>query len=370
MANTVVVHVGPQDSDQKTSYNDDIQFDVDSPWDNKDTPDGAKIEVTGVPVQRMSQIARTLMTNCIRKQTRSKYTSIQKAWLKYCNDLRVDPMQQRTYFFLNFLAEGFQRNLKWGTLRSYVPALHKYLKYVDIFQVRRLLKGVFNLRPPVARYTVVWDVNSVLQFLSVMVVRDQNDLSMKLATLLMILSGNRVNMLTHFDITHMYINKTECTFTFGHVLKATRANFNSEPMTFRAYPDCPQLCPVGTIWEYLNLRSQLSNDPQFFITTKPTKGVYKGVTSDTIARWVKKMLGLCGIDSGKYTAHSCRAASTSAALFRGISIATIVKSASWSNVTTFKKFYLKEISSSYDLGKTNFGEEMLNKYVDSSINVE
>ena len=97
-------------------------------------------------------------------------------------------MKQQTYFFLNFLAEGYKRNLKWGTLRSYVPALHKYLKYVDIFQVRRLLKGVFNLRPPVARYTVVWDVNTVLHYLCAMVVRDQNDLSMKLAALLMILS--------------------------------------------------------------------------------------------------------------------------------------------------------------------------------------
>ena len=177
-------------------------------------------------------------------------------------------------------------------------------------------------------------------------------------------------MLTHFDVTHMYITETECTLTFGHVLKAIRANFNSAPMTFRAYPECPQLCPVNLIWEYLSIRNELSIDPRFFIATKPTKGVYKGVSSDTIARWVKKMLGLCGIDSGKYTAHSCRAASTSAALFRGISIGTIVKSASWSNVDTFKKFYLKEISSCYDLGKTNFGEEMLDKYVDSSFDVQ
>ena len=213
---------------------------------------------------------------------------------------------------------------------------------------------------------MVWDVNAVLHFLTAMVVKDQYDLSMKLATLLMILSGNRVNMLTHFDITNMYINENECTFTFSHVLKATRANFNAEPMTFRAYPECPQICPVSTIWEYLSMRKQLTSDSQFFVTTKPIKGVYKGVSSDTIARWIKKMLGHCGIDSGKYTAHSCRAASTSAALFRGVSIGTIVKSASWSNVKTFKKFYLKEISSAYDLGRTNFGEEMLNNYVRSS----
>ena len=74
-----------------------------------------------------------------------------------------------------------------------------------------------------------------------------------------------------------------------------------------------------------------------------------------------------GIDSGKYTAHSCRAASTSYALFRGISLKTIVKSASWSNDSTFKKHYLKEISSVYDVGATNYGEEMLNSYVNSCI---
>ena len=369
MADTVLVPVGPQNSDKRESNHADIEFNIESPWDGQDASDGTQTEVTGVPVQRASPIVQMLLTNCIRKQTRSKYNSIQKAWMKYCNDLGVDPMKQSTGFFLNFLAEGYQRNLKWGTLRSYVPALHKYLKYVDIFQVRRLLKGVFNLRPPVARYTVVWDVNAVLQFLTAMVVKDLYDLSMKLATLLMILSGNRVNMLTHFDLTNMYINETECTFTFDHVLKATRANFNAEPMTFRAYPECPQICPVSTIWEYLGLRNKLSNDSQFFITTKPTKGVYKGVSSDTIARWIKQMLGYCGIDSGKYTAHSCRAASTSAALFQGVSIGTIVKSASWSNVKTFKKFYLKEISSVYDLGKINFGEEMLKNYVKSSIDV-
>ena len=270
-------------------------------------------------------------------------------------------MQQETYTFLNFLADGFERNLKWGTLRSYVPALQKYMKFVDIFQVRRLLKGVFNLRPPVARYTAIWDVNLVLDYLCAMMVKDFKDLSMKVATLLMILSGNRVNMLTHFDVTHMYLTEDldSCTFTFGHVLKATRPNFNDKPMRFKAYPLCPQLCPVKAIDNYLSIRNRLTDDPQFFISTKPWRGVYKGVSSDTIARWIKDMLGLCGIDSGKYTAHSCRAASTSSALFRGINLQTIVKSASWSNVSTFKKHYLKEISSVYTLGDANFGEEML-----------
>ena len=276
-------------------------------------------------------------------------------------------MRQETYVFLNFLADGYERNLKWGTLRSYVPALHKYMGFVDIFQVRRLLKGVFNLRPPVARYTAIWDVNLVLNFLNVMLVQDLKDLSMKLATLLMILSGNRVNMLTYFDVEHMYITEQEVTFTFGHVLKTTRPNFNSKPMTFRAYQGCPSLCPVTAIWNYLDIQNRLTDDKSLFISTKPNKGIHKGVSSDTIARWIKDMLALAGINSGRYTAHSCRSAATSSAHFRGISVNTIVKSASWSNVDTFKKYYLREISSVYELGESNFGEDMLDRYTESSI---
>ena len=89
--------------------------------------------------------------------------------------------------------------------------------------MRRLLRGAFNLRPPVAKYTAIWDVKIVLDFLSAMIDNNHKDLTLKLATLLMILSGNRVNMLTYMHITCMYINKEECAFTFDHVFSRPRS---------------------------------------------------------------------------------------------------------------------------------------------------
>ena len=265
-------------------------------------------------------------------------------------------MRQETAEFLNFLAEAFERKLKWATLRGYVPALSRYLRYVDILQVKRLLKGVFNLRPPVARYTAMWDVNIVLNYMEAMVTTSFKDKSMKLATLLMILSGNRVNMLTHFTLPNMFITDKECTFVFDEVLKSTRPSFNINPMTFKAFSDRPALCPVQLIWDYLECRNQLSGDTQFFVTLKSP---FNGAQPGTIARWVKEMLCLSGVQDGRYTAHSCRSASTSSALFRGISLSTIVRSASWKGVKTFKKHYLREIKGVYDLNKENFGEETL-----------
>ena len=68
-----------------------------------------------------------------------------------------------------------------------------------------------------------------------------------------------------------------------------------------------------------------------------------------------------GIDTGIFTAHSCRAASTSAAENTGTSIKTIINSASWSTSSTFYKHYKKEIQTFYTNEKQNFGQEILQK---------
>ena len=134
-------------------------------------------------------------------------------------------------------------------------------------------------------------------------------------------------------------------------------------MTFWAFHQLAGLCPVTAIDDYLDIRKTLSGDEAFFVTqVKP----WNAAAPDTIARWIKTILSYAGIDSGKYTAHSCRSAVTSAAAFNGISLTTICKSASWSRVTTFRNHYFKEISEHYVLNKENFGELTLQNYVSST----
>lgn len=224
------------------------------------------------------------------------------------------------------------------------------------------MRGVFNLRPPVARYTSIWDVNIVLAYLACFMVETFKDRVMKLSTVFMLLSGNRVNMLTHMKVNCLYITEKECTFVFDETLKHSRPNLNTTPMIFRAFPDHPSLCPVKMAWEYLEVRNKLSDDASFFVTHKAP---HTQPSPDTIARWIKDMLVLSGVESGKYTAHSCRHASTSSAMLRGIGLGTILKSACWSNVKTFKKHYFKEISQLYELDKENFGVQTLENFVNS-----
>ncbi|CAC5405660.1 unnamed protein product [Mytilus coruscus] len=72
----------------------------------------------------------------------------------------------------------------------------------------------------------------------------------------------------------------------------------------------------------------------------------------TIARWIKTVLKLAGIDADMFKAHSTRAASTSAAFLAGMPIKDILKAAGWSNESVFGRFYQKKIAPSTYLGDT------------------
>ena len=69
---------------------------------------------------------------------------------------------------------------------------------------------------------------------------------------------------------------------------------------------------------------------------------YSKVTSSTVARWLKEVLRLSGIDCNLFKAHSYRGAAASAAFLSGCSLNEILKTADWSSVRNFKKYYLRD----------------------------
>ena len=73
--------------------------------------------------------------------------------------------------YSNFLAEKYAAGLKYQSLNCYRLVLSSALLPVDGFQVgqhplvARLLRGVFNRRPPEPRNTETWEVSRVLSYL-------------------------------------------------------------------------------------------------------------------------------------------------------------------------------------------------------------
>lgn len=87
-------------------------------------------------------------------------------------------------------------------------------------------------------------------------------------------------------------------------------------------------------------------DAKLFISfSKP----HNAVSKDTIARWIKSMLCMSGVDTTKFKAGSVRPAAASKAKALAVPVTCIMQKAGWSRETTFAKYYDKHIATNSDL---------------------
>ena len=68
-------------------------------------------------------------------------------------------------------------------------------------------------------------------------------------------------------------------------------------------------------------------------------------------------LGYAGIDTTVYAPHSTRSASTSAAERGGATTEDILKTAGWTNTSTFAKYYKRDVNTT----KISFADSVLTK---------
>lgn len=85
--------------------------------------------------------------------------------------------------------------------------------------------------------------------------------------------------------------------------------------------------------------------------TKP----FKPVSKDTVSRWIKSTLEASGVDTDIFRPYGVRAASTSAAMKSGLSLAEVMKAAGWLSATTFATYYHKTVI----VTSQTFGESVI-----------
>ena len=218
--------------------------------------------------------------------------------------------------------------------------------------ISRFMRGVFQQRPSLPRYTEIWDVNIVLSYLRKLSPAESlslKTLTYKVTMLLTLLSGQRVQTIHLLDISTMKINNSSCTFVITEKVKQTRPGKHIEPLKFTAYAPDKRLCVIKYLQEYLNRTSihRGDNNQLLLSFVRP----FKPVSKDTLSRWVKSVLEAAGIDTKTFHPHSVRSASTSAAKKSGLPLADIMKAAGWSNVKTYATYYHKSVVESKTFGE-------------------
>ena len=125
-------------------------------------------------------------------------------------------------------------------------------------------------------------------------------------------------------------------------------------ITFHAFPQNRNLCIVSILDEYLKRRALLTDIPQLIVTHRSP---HQGASSDTIARWLKELLTLSGIDTSIFKAHSFRGASSSYAHKMSVPLQDIMSMGQWSQESTWTRFYNKTISAPHE--RNGFGSAIL-----------
>ena len=99
---------------------------------------------------------------------RENNNSSWKKWEEWCRNQSVCPFSADIQSVLEFLTVQFEEGRHYRSLNCYrspLSSVHLPIEGFPVVQhtlVCRLLKGVFNLRPPCPRYAVTWEVTHVL----------------------------------------------------------------------------------------------------------------------------------------------------------------------------------------------------------------
>ena len=305
----------------------------------------------------LSEQATKIMEEARRQGTRKAYRHPWEEWVGWCEFRQEDPVQAPVELVANFLTQKFHTGLAYRTMnvyRSAISAKHSLVQGLLVGQnmlIVKLLKGMFNEKPPQPKYMETWDAATVLErmktqpedeFLSL------RDLSLKVCMLMALTSASRASELHKLKISMMLDKGDEMEFHIGELTKGRKVGDGPLVIRFVQYEAEPKLNVVHCLRTYLDtteeLRAAGTAGEQLLISFKQPHGA---LAKSSVARWLKIAMQEAGIDTSVFQAHSTRAAATSRAENLGLSVQQIMERANWKRAMTFKRYYHKEVKCSF-----------------------
>ena len=175
-------------------------------------------------------------------------------------------------------------------------------------------------------------------------------LSVKMVTLLAILSGQRVQTLSSLKLSCVKISSDRCVFYIDSLLKTSKPGKHKSSLEFLSYDDS-DICIVRHVQLYIEKTKNIrDNIDKLLISYQKPHGA---ISSSTISKWIKSTLSKAGIDTTIFKAHSTRSASSSSVMDKGVPVNIILNACGWSKAETFAKFYKK------DIVQSSFANEIL-----------
>ena len=161
--------------------------------------------------------------------------------------------------------------------------------------------------------------------------------------LLALMPASRVRGLHILDTRFMVKTSQKYVSKFCKLHKSWRQGQKPTTLEFVAFSQDKDLCVVSVLDEYLNIKEEwrrVNHETQLLLSyIQP----HKQVVPSTISGWLKNVLKSSGINVSLFTSHSTCSATTSKASASGLSMIGIIERGTLSNMSTWQRFYQKDI---------------------------
>ena len=155
-----------------------------------------------------SEQASALILASWRKNTEAAYSCSWKRWQQWCSLHGFESVCASLSVIIEFLSSEFTEGKQYRTLNSYCSAISMTHQPIDGVLVGkhplicRLLKGIYNSRPPQPKFSTTWDVGKILDYIRSLGptgLLNLRQLTHKLAMLLALVYTSRASELHALD---------------------------------------------------------------------------------------------------------------------------------------------------------------------------
>jgi hypothetical protein len=313
------------------------------------------------------------VSRSIRKSTNKVYEGRFREFQRWCQERDTDPFDTSVQTIANFLGSLFRKDLSYSTICGYRSAISMFHNPIDGAKVGenklliKLLRGVFNRRPPKKAEIPIWDLAVVLKGLTQapfepMVSAKPKHLAWKTAFLLAICTASRSSDLQRWGHKAPHVRflpqQGSVILTPRLLKKQCRPGHLLKEAILPKFQENRKLDPVRALKVYLDKVASTRGSIQNLFITAGTKK--KAAAAQTIANWLSNTISLTyemaskGVPD-KTNAHTLRGMAASMAKLKRVPIQAILDAADWSSESTFGRFYLKDVTTN----RTSFGRAIL-----------
>ena len=184
--------------------------------------------------------------------TSKQYSPHIQRWCEFCSSRNLDPFNATINDGAEFLTQYFlSSECEYSVINTARSALSSMFSSENGLTfgkqpiIQRLLKGMFKERPTFPRYTVIYDVKPVFDFIKSLSCSDETSLEIctKALATLMYAKWIQCNVYRKNGYNAMYIDEHRSIFYISKLLKSTRPGFHQHPLEFVAYPTDKCLVP-------------------------------------------------------------------------------------------------------------------------------